>query len=112
MTGMKKAPSHTVAEMHQQTARVSWTELEPHFARGVVVRVVVELDLVEVATGFANDDKSKVAAWITQGQVDHLDRETAKRWSRGGADLWAVVVAPWVLVQEQEPRARYRGAPE
>ena len=89
---MNDAPRYSKAEMNQQTARVAWPELERHFARGVVI---------EVATCFANDDKAAVERWTNEGRVQHLDTETARRWSNGITGLWAVVIAPWVLVQER-----------
>ncbi|HHJ17896.1 MAG TPA: DUF2288 domain-containing protein [Gammaproteobacteria bacterium] len=88
-------------DMLQETARIGWPELEPHFARGVVIRVAGELDLVEVATCFANDDRAAVQDWIEAGQVGPLDTATAKDWRRREAELWGVVVAPWVVVQER-----------
>ena len=93
--------THTVQELHTETARIRWQELEVHFARGVVIRVASELDLVEVAVGFANDDKQAVERWITAGQVEHLGMETARDWNERDPELWAVVVAPWVVVQER-----------
>ena len=92
--------NHTLQEMHAETARVNWQELEVHFARGVVISVASELDLVEVAVGLANDDKAAVERWVTAGQVEHLGVETARDWSDRDPELWAVVVAPWVVVQE------------
>lgn len=88
-------------ELHAQTARVTWPELEKHFARGVVIHVVPELDLVEVAVRMANDDTPAVQAWMGAGQVAHLALETARDWSSRTPELWAVVVAPWVLVQDR-----------
>ena len=93
---------YSKAELNTQTARLSWPELEPHFARGVVLRVAPEIDLVEVATCFANDDKPAVEQWLSEGAIRHLDTGTASRWRDGNPDLWAVVVAPWVVVQERE----------
>jgi hypothetical protein len=92
---------YTRAELHQETARVYWQELETHFARGVVIRVASELDLVEVATCFANDDKAVIEKWVGSGQIEHLGMETAKDWSGRDPELWGVVVAPWVVVQER-----------
>ena len=92
---------HTAQELHAETARICWQELEVHFARGVVIRVASDLDLVEVAVGFANDDKPAVERWITAGQVEHLGMETARDWNERNPELWAVVVAPWVVVQER-----------
>ena len=93
--------NHNVQELHAETARVQWQELEVHFARGVVIHVASELDLVKVAVDIANDDKPAVERWIAAGQVEHLDTETAKDWSERDPELWAVVVAPWVVVQER-----------
>jgi hypothetical protein len=93
---------YTTEELNRETARIHWPELETHFARGVVIRVDADLDLVEVATCIANDDKDVVEAWINAGKVAHLDMSTAKDWGGRDPDLWAVVVAPWVVVQERE----------
>jgi hypothetical protein len=94
---------YTPQDLHAQTARVAWQELEKHFARGVVIRVDSDLDLVAVATCIANDDKPAAERWVAQGQVQHLDMHTAKDWARRDPELWAVVVAPWVVVQERKP---------
>ncbi len=102
---MKKQP-YTPQDLHAQTARVAWQELEKHFARGVVIRVDSDLDLVEVATRFANDDKTAVEHWIVAGQVEHLGMQTAKDWAARDPELWAVVVAPWVVVQERKRAGR------
>ena len=67
----------------------------------MVIRVDEDLDLVEVATCLANDDKTAVEGWISAGLVEHLGMATAKRWAERHPELWAVVVAPWVVVQER-----------
>jgi len=90
---------HTLEALHAETARISWSGLERHFARGVVIQVAEALDLVEVAVSFANDDKPAVERWLTSGELQRLSVETAKAWSADEHQLWAVVVAPWVLVQ-------------
>ncbi len=87
--------------LHAQTARVSWLELEKHFARGVVLRVAEELDLVEVAVCLAGDDKPAAERWLASGQLQRLDVPKARDWSQREPELWAVVVAPWVVVQER-----------
>jgi len=88
-------------DLHEETARIRWQELETHFARGVVIRIAGDLDLVDVATRLANDDKATVAEWIGSGQIEHLGTEVAKDWSGRDPELWCVVVAPWVVVQER-----------
>lgn len=100
---MNKAPRYTQNDLNLETARIAWPELERHFARGVVVQVLDTLDLVEVATAFANDDKATVEGWLTTGEVRRLEIEIARDWRHRDPDLWAVVTAPWVLVQERRP---------
>ncbi|GMQ89601.1 MAG: DUF2288 domain-containing protein [Gammaproteobacteria bacterium] len=92
---------YTSENLHQETARVCWQELETHFARGMVIRVASELDLVEVATRLANDDKAAVEKWLGSGQIEHLSTEVAKDWNGRDPELWCVVVSPWVVVQER-----------
>ena len=99
---MNNMPRYTRTDLNLETARIVWSELERHFARGVVIHVAGTLDLVEVALAFANDDKAAVQTWLTAGEVRHLETETAQDWRRRDPDLWAVVTAPWVLVQERE----------
>ncbi len=87
------------AKMLGETAAITWQELQPFFARGALLQVAGEADLVEVAV--AEDDQAKVAAWLTGGQLAKMPAEQAQDWLERDPDLWAVVVAPWVLVQER-----------
>ncbi|AGY91397.1 hypothetical protein SPICUR_01905 [Spiribacter curvatus] len=87
-------------QLNTETGRVRWSELERHFARGVVVRVDAGLDLVTVAAAFVRDDEEAVMAWMTDGQIARATAEDARGWHDRDPDLWAVVAAPWVLVQE------------
>lgn len=88
--------------LNLQTARIDWLELERHFAGGNVIHVDATLDLVEVATTLAEDNTHRLQQWLTAKQVEQLRDETAINWAdRKPDNLWAVVVAPWVLVQER-----------
>ena len=89
------------AKLNGETARVAWVELQRHHARGVVVQVATELDLIEVAVAMARDDGAAISCWMQAGQVGKLSDDTARDWLARDPDLWSVVVAPWVLVQER-----------
>ncbi|MDG0022788.1 DUF2288 domain-containing protein [Trinickia sp. Y13] len=84
-----------------ETAKIGWTELERFFARGMLLRVARDLDLVTVAAAIAEDDADQVARWLSSGLVERLMSETAADWAARDPDLWAVVVSPWVCVQER-----------
>ncbi|OQX15767.1 MAG: hypothetical protein BWK73_06050 [Thiothrix lacustris] len=88
--------------LNLETARIGWRELERYFAGGKVIHVDATLDLVEVATTFAEDNTHSVQQWLQTHQIAPLRDETAIDWANRPPDnLWAVVVAPWVLVQER-----------
>lgn len=89
-------------DLNAETGKVVWKELERHYARGVIIKVSINIDLVKVATCFAEDEKEPIERWLTSGDLERALDEDAKRWSDEDPLFWAVVVAPWVLVQEIE----------
>ncbi len=89
------------AKLLGETAAITWEELQPFFARGALLQVAGDADLVEVALAVAEDDQAKVAVWLEGGQLSKMQAEQAQDWLEHDPDLWAVVVAPWVLVQER-----------
>jgi hypothetical protein len=88
------------AQLNGETGKLTWKELERHFARGVVIRVARGLDLVEVAARIAQDDKAAIERWMNEGLIGRASTEEALDWNQRQASFWAVVVAPWVLAQE------------
>ncbi|HEB57248.1 MAG TPA: DUF2288 domain-containing protein [Gammaproteobacteria bacterium] len=88
-------------KLNLESGQIDWSELQRHFARGAVIAVNPELDLVEVALKFTEDDRSEIEGWLTSGQIKRADDEHARRWNQTAAVFWAIVVAPWILVQEQ-----------
>jgi len=87
------------ARLNAETARIAWTDLERHFARGVVVRVADSLDLVEIAVAMVSDQADVIAQAMQAGRVAPATEDDARGWQ--GETLWAVVIAPWILVQER-----------
>lgn len=88
--------------LNRETARIPWAELERQFAAGAVVYVAPGLDLIEVGVSMAKDDKAVLADLIAQQRVGRVSDTQAQAWQEAGASLWAVVVAPFVLVQESK----------
>ncbi len=86
-------------EFHAQTARSHWHELQTYYAHGSVVRVAPELDLVEVAVQLGMDNLDQFQRWTAAGRVAPVSDDEARLWYGANALLWAVVAAPWVLVQ-------------
>ena len=88
------------ALLNAQTGRIDWPELARHFARGVVVCVDPQEDLVAVAERFVGDDAQGLEQLTAAGRVWRAQDRDARRWQEDEARFWAVVVAPWVLVKE------------
>jgi len=84
-----------------ETAPIRWEELQPFFARGALLWVHGSLDLVEVALAVAEDNRDKVTGWLTSGALGKVEENRAGDLLARDPQLWAVVVAPWVLVQER-----------
>lgn len=89
--------------LNAETGKLPWSALELHYTRGSVVRVAAGMDLVEVAACFAEDRREDVAAWLKEDRVAVAGESDREDWIRREPLFWAVVVAPWVLVQEVTP---------
>lgn len=59
------------------------------------------LDLIEVAEAVAENDAAKVAAWMDATTVGKVSESKAMELVESDPLLWAVVVAPWVLIQNR-----------
>jgi hypothetical protein len=86
-----------------ETGEIAWAELQKFFAGGLVIAVVDELDLVEVAFQCASDNTVQFRAWTDAGQVAPVTDSQAREWLSANALMLAVVVKPWVLVQPRRP---------
>jgi hypothetical protein len=102
---MTEQPSTLYAKLLGETAAITWQELQPFFARGALLLVDGTQDLIEVAQAVAQNDQEKVAAWLAAGILSKADDSRAEDLLTRDPELWAVVVAPWVLTQERIERA-------
>lgn len=93
------------AKMNLETSRIAWREMQRFFASGAAIYVSSGLDLVEVAYQISEDNKEVVLNWMGTGQIARVSDEQALAWFEADADVWAVVVSPYVLVQGADPAA-------
>lgn len=90
------------ATLVQETARISWQELQRFFANGSAIAVDESLDLIDVAIAVRKDDSSQVKSWMSEGKLGQVSDQQAMHWHEQDASLWAVVIKPWVLIQDRE----------
>ncbi len=89
-------------KINLETSKIAWKELQRFFAAGKAISVDPSLDLIEVALQISQDNKTEVAQWMDNGYVNGVTDEQAKEWLETDASVWAVVVKPWVLVQNTD----------
>ncbi len=104
MTTETPAPGSSESEsveqkLNRETAKIGWNELARLFATGVVIVVQDGLDLVGIAKSFVEDDSKRISILMERNQVWKATDDDAVKWNTENAEVWAVVVSPWVLVQ-------------
>jgi hypothetical protein len=82
-----------------ETAKIYWSELQRFFAKGEAIWISTQLDLIDAAYQFSVDNKSQVQEWLSNQTVTPVPDELALQWFNSNAELWTVVVKPFVLVQ-------------
>ena len=90
-------------EYLSQTSHIRWHDLQTYYAHGSVICVAPGLDLVEVAVQLGLDNVARFQAWTEAGEVAPVSDQQALAWYETNEELWAVVAAPWVLVQYTGP---------
>lgn len=86
-------------EFNASAATIPWRELERYYAAGLVRTLSEGQDLIEVACDLAEDKAGPIQSLIDQGELEAPTAEQAQSWHDENRSLWALVVAPWVLVQ-------------
>lgn len=97
---MSETAEQLHARLNSEAAKIPWRELQRHYARGVIIVAAAELDLIATAVTLAQDDRDTTAQWTDTGELRRANDDDARQWLENDAVLWAVVVAPWVVVQE------------
>ncbi len=87
-------------KLNLETAKIHWSELQKFYAQGLILIVDPKLDLVDIAANFVDDDKTKIEALLNDSSVRKAQQDDARLWHENQSTFWAVVTAPWVLVQE------------
>ena len=86
--------------LRKECAEISYLEIQKFFAKGVILVVHKELNLIEVAYKIHQDDADAVGQLMDTGRLVRAHDVHAKRWHEEKTVFKAVTVAPWLLVQE------------
>lgn len=88
------------AKVNLETSLIPWPELQRFFAAGLAIAVDKNLDLIEVAYQFSIDNKQLVESWLQSRQIGAVSDQQALQWFNNQTEVWAVVIKPWILVQD------------
>ncbi len=91
-----------ISDLHLETAKIPWNELQRFFAGGKLLLLDSREDMLDVAASLVANDVERIQSLIKQELLVHPNDEQAKCWVAEDAELWAVVLKPWVLVQENK----------
>ena len=97
------------AKLNMETAQMPWRELQRYFASGHIIAIGDGLDMVNVAVMVATDDAQSIALLLKDAQIEKVTDHQAQAWYDADVSLWAVVVKPWILVQEKKPVSAVSG---
>jgi hypothetical protein len=84
-----------------------WEDLAPHQARGALLMLSPDVDLLDAAEAMAQDDNARVGRWLETGAMRRVGAAEAERLGTESEALGEeselrfqfVVVQPWVLAQ-------------
>ena len=99
---MTNEPSTLYAKLLGETAVIEWKALERFWAKGDLIWVEPAVDLIEVAQAMAENRAESVALWRNAGTVGAVTAEQALDLQSRDPEIWAVVVSPFILIQERK----------
>lgn len=86
-------------KLKSEVMATDFAALAPHFARGALIMLASDLDLLDVAEAVARDERAKVEAWLTTQRLWRATDDEARSAAAGSARFQFVIVQPWVLAQ-------------
>lgn len=99
---MTDQASTLYAKLLGETATIEWKALERFWAKGDLIWVDPSLDLIAVAEAMAENRSEIFAKWRNDGTVAQVSAEQALDLQSRDPVIWAVVVSPFVVMQEKK----------
>ena len=88
-------------KLDKYVGEVSWEYLEPHFQSGSLIYIDNSLCIKDVGQALAKDDTKKVKQWLRAGDALKPCQAHAKYWNEVNSTFIALVVSPFVIIQEK-----------
>ena len=98
--GQQNEEQELIARLNGETAKIDWHDLQTHYAAGNVVGIAPAADLIKVAIEFNRDNAAQIQQWLADGSLFEISDQQAQQWFNDNQQLWALVIPPFVLVQQ------------
>jgi len=85
--------------LNLETGIITWKELQLFFAKGNLLQVQVDEDLVATAELIAENREKELSALIEKDKISFVQADWVKQNCQANSEFWAVVVAPYVICQ-------------
>jgi hypothetical protein len=96
----KKNYENFYKKFQEERAEASIDDLKVHQKRRAIVLVSKTLDLLEVSSLVALDEKSSIEKWLNQGLLINIDDvHFQKICDQGKQNFSFIIVQPFVLIQ-------------
>lgn len=93
-------------QLEKDRADIEWEALIPHSQRDSIIFVQEGLNLVEVGVAIAQDETTKVQAWIAEQLIHKPTAQQLSHWNQDLTQLFdAVIVQPYVLISAPRLKA-------
>ncbi len=80
-------------------------DVQPHIQRGVAF-LVRGVSLLDAGLVLATDDKDTLQRWLTDRTIQKPQEHDLARWTQERTRFAALIVAPFLLLQEEAPGAQ------
>ena len=104
MSEMPDGFDELTLKLNRETGKIPWRDLQKFFAQGRAIWVAEGQDLIEAARWVVEDNSEQVRNLMDSGKLGNVSDQMAREWLDHDETVWAVVSAPWVLVQRVLPR--------
>lgn len=106
----KPSPAAIRARLEETVGPVPYSDLVAHLGRDAVFVVSAAVSLVECGVSIALDDVEVVQGLVTRGELRKPSAAERASWATTPERTWtAIVVQPFVLLQDPAPTAPFGG---
>lgn len=89
----------TKEKLNQETAILTWKELEVFFAQGKLLTVDPSCDLIDVASQISDNDAKQLQHLVDKNLIQFATPNWIKENCNDKTQLWTVVIAPYIITQ-------------